>query len=1024
MSSKVGTLKVGLEMDSGGFITGIASAHRAMRNFEDMVEDVALAVKRMAEATIEAGFEMVATLQKTEISLAGMTSSGEEATQMMEKLKAFAISTPFNFEEVVSATQKLHGMGVAASDVIPLMQLIGDETTAIGGGQSEFNRITRDLGEIIAQGNITKRNLNSLNTMFQGSGIVAEAVRKPIEGMLKMVEHRAVSSKVAIKALLEAFLLNNGAMQKMTGTLVGAWAQAKDQALLFLGTAMLPLARHLVMLLPQVMTLGAAFSTWLTPLLDGLITAVDWLTVMLQMFNALPASYQENVIAVALLAAGLGLATIAGMGFFFALSATLSALLAVGAAISIIGLPVFMGIAAGMLAVVNVVAVLISAVAMFSYAWIRDWGHIREHLRGVVSWMSDVFNALYVSLDGILTSIYRSSLKTAKGVIEVLQASLNVLTKADPPLPWIKKLQTGLADGIKLLDEISAKFEANGGFAGSVQNIAGQGAGALKNLLAQQWNETGKDVSAFINGPLKELFANILPADAKKVFEDWLSGAGSAAGLSDDEKAALQKWIDDFTAGLNDGSGGDEGKATAKALKASIADAMDYWTHLIAEIKPKAQQAKETADQVIKGLKEATADWLQNIKDAAKDNRDFIAGFFSGGAGTSGLDLSSLNDAGNSFSSMADQQAKLLAEHPEQMGKMTTMFSDFAGVIGNVVGVLLAILTKTKTFIAILTQFGLLIDSVVAMFSKMQNGSVKLINVTVKIIDVVIKLALQLTGMKIAINLWCNMLGYIGAAMTPLMLALRQFAQVIDTMSGAQKFANNALSASGHLLFEAFKAAALIITAVAQTMGTAWNTMLNAIIDVLNVFKGLSGVKKLIKNLKGMLSDTTMGDGSLDDLWNMTWEDANALAEHGMAVKDATDAMHSMTAELLNVPEGYKVALTRFNNAAGTGLGSTLGAPGNKGDSGSSGGGSYAGSSGSNGGHAGGGGGGKSQQDAQMRSAQGGSSAGGIVITNAYIYANNVDELWEQLQTVGARKGLVQGGRVFPKAGSKFSTPR
>lgn len=1016
------TLEVVLGMDIDGFAEGIIGAHKHMRNFEDMVEEVANTVTDLAKDAIEAGFDMVNSFQRAEIAISAMTDSAAESATMLQQIKDFAISTPFKFDEVLTAAQRLHGFGIEAADIIPMMTVLGDKIASINGSSDVFSRIAKDMGEIAAQGYLSKRIMNSMvNNGIAPAAIMMNALGVSEGKLYDMVAKKQVTAKMALSALLNNFLASNGAMMRMTATLAGAWDQATERVGMFMGEALLPLAEHLTMMIPDLATLADSFSSFVEPTVTAVIALVDWLDHMLKVFNALPSSYKEATAAAVLFAAGLFLAFTAGMGLFFALSATLSALMAIGAVIYALGLPAFIAIIAAMAMLGAALGILFTAFTILVDAWRKDWFQIREVTAKVVSFMADLFDGLMKVVDTVTTTMMTNFLTTLQTITIALFKLATAIQATGKAPAWVDDTVNSLVGLIATFEDMKNSFKING-FLGNMAS----GAGVVKDLVAKglvdMLTETKDRFTFFINGPLKDLFESMLPADAKKVFDDWMAGKEDAlSSTSADMKAKLKDWIESFIAKLPgaDGGGG-------KAGKDPFYESLKNFAKVFASA---LEPVKHAADGMVDGLnhmQDAMQDWIDGMK-AKSDAIKYGVGFLSGGKSKSGLDAPGLVGGANDFSQNLAEWAPKLEAMGGMLGKIGALMSKLVAmgpIVTGGIGILITLVTKTKTFADIIDELNGVIDHVVDMINVLIRPLQKLFNVLFAIVLDLIQIGFLTSGTAEYLQQIFNLLGYVGAVLVPIMTSLDEFVRVLQNMVSSQRVANQAMSGTGHALFEVSKALASVLTIFTWAIGTVWDAMVNAILDVIAIFQKIPGFSKIEDKLFKTLTDTLTHPGnltdSLSDLWNMTWQDANATAQHTTSVEDATTAMHQMTAELLNVPEGYKIALARFNAATGS-------SPRNSSAGGSTGGSGGSTSTTGTGKHGGDDNGDTVQIKHQTtkptsRSRKGGISSGDVYIDTVVVQANDLGQLYDELAKVGIRKSVVSTGRVNTKGSVKFSS--
>lgn len=156
-------------------------------------------------------------------------------------------------------------------------------------------------------------------------------------------------------------------------------------------------------------------------------------------------------------------------------------------------------------------------------------------------------------------------------------------------------------------------------------------------------------------------------------------------------------------------------------------------------------------------------------------------------------------------------------------------------------------------------------------------------------------------------------------------------------------------------LFPAFKQMGIMALSLAKMFGQVWNVL----VTVANWF----GANLQQINLSAF-------DEAIQNLTNMTWDQAEAAA-------NAAEAMR----ELTNVPEGFKVELAEFTAMAGQSLASSAikGMSKNSGDTYQS---SY--------------------------------SEGDVIIENVYITSNDPEQIWNELKSIIQRERMTRAGAIAP----------
>lgn len=131
--------------------------------------------------------------QTSRAALRTLLGGAEAANAQMDKLDAFARTSPFSKSVFISAQQQLIGFGFEAQKVIPILSAVQDSVAAVGGSNQQISEIVSILAKIRSSGKLTAEDLNMLGErgldaatlLGQGFGKTAADIRKDItEGTL------------------------------------------------------------------------------------------------------------------------------------------------------------------------------------------------------------------------------------------------------------------------------------------------------------------------------------------------------------------------------------------------------------------------------------------------------------------------------------------------------------------------------------------------------------------------------------------------------------------------------------------------------------------------------------------------------------------------------------------------------------------------------------------------------------------------------------------------------------------------
>src|SRR5262245_52723321 len=125
-------------------------------------------------------------LEQATLSFARFTGGTEQAQKYLEQLQDMAAQTPFEFPQLVEASQRLMNFGMSAQRTIPFLTNIGD---VAGGSAEKVQRMSLAFGQMMTIGKIQGDELNQLaeagvsitdvfDTMAQQTGKSTEELHK------------------------------------------------------------------------------------------------------------------------------------------------------------------------------------------------------------------------------------------------------------------------------------------------------------------------------------------------------------------------------------------------------------------------------------------------------------------------------------------------------------------------------------------------------------------------------------------------------------------------------------------------------------------------------------------------------------------------------------------------------------------------------------------------------------------------------------------------------------------------------
>jgi hypothetical protein len=275
----LGTLKGGAE-DAGRGVGTLGGALDGLRPHLSTIAGITLAVTALHAALgllgNAAGFlknsflGINQQLDSAKVAFTGMLGSGQAATAMLQTLQTLAAQTPFEFPQLVTATQHLMSFGFSAGQVIPLLKDIGNASSYFGTGAEGINRMVLAIGQMHAGVVLHTQDLDELQKMVANGQIASDTFLTYFDQWVQKTPGVA------------------DAMQKQSTTFAGAMSTIHDNATMAIATGLRPLFDLITEGANVVarFTEGARFQEWVQLVSEGARRAADDIRALFATFQA------------------------------------------------------------------------------------------------------------------------------------------------------------------------------------------------------------------------------------------------------------------------------------------------------------------------------------------------------------------------------------------------------------------------------------------------------------------------------------------------------------------------------------------------------------------------------------------------------------------------------------------------------------------------------------------------------------------------------------------------------------------
>jgi tape measure domain-containing protein len=156
----------------------------------------------------------------------------QKAVALMEELRSFAATTPFQLGDIANSTKLLLNAGIAAEDMTDTLRMLGD-LAAVGG--KNLGDIAFVFAQVRAAGVLMGQDLNQLlNANIPAIKALAEEFGVAEGEVKKLVSTGAVTFErleSAMKRLTAEGGQANGATKALSETSAGLWSTLKDNVI-------------------------------------------------------------------------------------------------------------------------------------------------------------------------------------------------------------------------------------------------------------------------------------------------------------------------------------------------------------------------------------------------------------------------------------------------------------------------------------------------------------------------------------------------------------------------------------------------------------------------------------------------------------------------------------------------------------------------------------------------------------------------------------------------------------------------
>lgn len=182
------------------------------------------AMTAVGVAVAKTGIEYNTLQQKSRAALTTMLGSAQAANAQMDKLDAFARTSPFSKATFISAQQQMLAFGIETKKVIPYLDALQNAVAASGGSNADIAGLVATMSKIKSSAKITATDLMEFgNRGVDAAGLIGKAMGKTGAQIRADITAGSLDAGTALDALAKGMSEKfNGAAANVKNTFEGA----------------------------------------------------------------------------------------------------------------------------------------------------------------------------------------------------------------------------------------------------------------------------------------------------------------------------------------------------------------------------------------------------------------------------------------------------------------------------------------------------------------------------------------------------------------------------------------------------------------------------------------------------------------------------------------------------------------------------------------------------------------------------------------------------------------------------------
>lgn len=185
----------------------------------------------------KAALQTAAELEQISVSFEVFTGNAEVAKNMLGELKAQALSSPMQFQDIAKGAQTLMQYGINAEQVVPITKMLGDISS---GNADKFSRLSLAFGQVNAAGRLMGQEARQ---MINAGFNPLQAISDKTGQSMAVLTQRMHDGQISVREVAQAFIYATseggryfGMAEKQSQTLSGAFNKMSESISFTLAT--------------------------------------------------------------------------------------------------------------------------------------------------------------------------------------------------------------------------------------------------------------------------------------------------------------------------------------------------------------------------------------------------------------------------------------------------------------------------------------------------------------------------------------------------------------------------------------------------------------------------------------------------------------------------------------------------------------------------------------------------------------------------------------------------------------------